>query len=301
MSLSDIDLNLLVYLDALLEEQHVTNASKRVGLSQSAMSRALSRLRELFDDELLVKTTHGMAPSPLALRLAPEVRRILRDVERAITGVDSFDPGSDRRTLRVVADDTCQLLLIPALLEQVAKQAPTIAVEVSSRGLQIPRGALEQGQVDLVLGRAPMEEPALRSRELLRDDLVLLAPRRTTERLDLADFIDAKHVDVQHPTQSASAIDIALKQVGKRRDVAFKVAHIATLPDVIRRTGAIATLPARVAALLEAEDLQILPSPLQLPGVILAMSWHMRSDEDGGNEWLRGLLEEQARTLRERS
>ena len=89
--------------------------------------------------------------------------------------------------------------------------------------------------------------------------------------------------------------------MGKRRDVAFKVAHIATLPDVIRRTGAIATLPARVAALLEAEDLQILPSPLQLPGVILAMSWHMRSDEDGGNEWLRGLLEEQARTLRERS
>ena len=300
MSLSDIDLNLLVYLDALLAEQHVTNASKRVGLSQSAMSRALSRLRELFEDELLVKTTHGMAPTPLATKLAPEVRRILRDVERAITGVDSFDPGSDRRTLRVVADDTCQLLLIPSLLEQIAKVAPAITVEVSSRGLQIPRGALEQGQVDLVLGRAPMEEPTLRSRELLRDDLVVLAPASAGEKLDLASYVDARHVDLQHPTQAASAIDIALKQVGKRRDVAFKIAHMASLPDVIRRTGALATIPERVANLLVTQDLQILSPPLQLPGVILAMSWHMRADEDGASEWLRALLEEDAKLLRER-
>lgn len=298
MLLSDIDLNLLVYLDALLVEQHVTNASKRVGLSQSAMSRALSRLREVFQDELLVKTTQGMAPTPLATKLGPQIRRILREVDRAITGEDSFDPEVDIRTLRIVADNTCQLVLIPALLEALVVRAPNLIIEIQDRGVQMPRGELEKGLVDLVLGRAPLEDPALRTRELMRDELVVLRPAQDASALDLKTYTELAHVDVQSPTQSASAIDMALRQLGKKRHISLRVAHMATLPEIIRRTGAIATLPARAGALLAAEDLVCSPPPLKLPGVILSMSWHVRAEDDAAHQWLRALLEELAQTLR---
>src|SRR5215217_4782976 len=124
--LAKVDLNLLVALDALLAERHVTRAARRVGLTQSAMSRALSRLRELLDDPLLVRTPQGMRPTPRAQALGPPLRRTLEEVEALVTGRPVFEPARSRRAFTVAAPDYSQVVMLPAVLARMAREAPGV-------------------------------------------------------------------------------------------------------------------------------------------------------------------------------
>jgi DNA-binding transcriptional LysR family regulator len=220
LHLSRIDVNLLVGLDTLLRERSVTTAAKRLGLSQSAMSHQLRRLRELFDDPILVGGRGGMVTTPLADTLEGPIRRALLDLGRAIRGELSFDPATAERTFTVATTDSVELLGLPPLLELLTREAPGIGVHGRPLGPSTFT-ALQEGDVDLVIGpdvelALGVPFPGLRCRVLAREPSVcvvrtdhpIVARARREGALSLERFLALRHVQVLPPgPQPASSVD----------------------------------------------------------------------------------------------
>ena len=172
--LSGFDLNLLVVFDVLLAERNVTRAAKRLGVTQSAVSNALARLREALDDLVLVRAANGMVPTPRALALQRDVRDALTRIGGAIGGGSSFEPRTARRTFVIAATDYVQFVLLGALIERIRGSAPGVVLQVATPSKDFPWSGLEAGSVDLLLtgNRAGPVPRGLHRRWLFRDHIV---------------------------------------------------------------------------------------------------------------------------------
>ena len=151
-NLNQIDLNLLVYLEVLLRERNVTQAANQLGLSQPAMSNGLRRLRALFDDPLLVRTSEGMTPTERALELEPLIKEILLGVDRAMQPATEFEPGEAQMVVRIMASDYAESTLFPAVLMQLREHAPGITLDIMNPS-DVSFLDVERGKVDLVINR----------------------------------------------------------------------------------------------------------------------------------------------------
>jgi DNA-binding transcriptional LysR family regulator len=296
MHLGGVDLNLLVALDALLTERNVTRAAARIGLSQSAMSHALGRLRDLLGDAVLVRTAGGMVPTARATRIGPAVRRALAEIGSALAGEAPFEPATSRRTFTLAAVDFAELLLLPPLLARLARVAPGVDLWVKS----IPEdlGGALAGGVDLVIGspRAADTGPGV-VREALFDERFVCVVRRghplVKRRMTLARFVSLPHLLVAPRGTRASFVDEALAAIGQRRRVACATPHFLVAPHVIAGTDMVLTLAERVARTYAAQlPLVLLPPPIELGTFTVSQLWHERSTDDPGHAWLRGLLRE---------
>jgi DNA-binding transcriptional LysR family regulator len=304
LHLSKIDVNLLVGLDTLLRERSVTAAAKRLGLSQSAMSHQLRRLRELFEDPLLVGGRGGMVTSPLAETLEGPVRRALLDLGRAIRGELSFDPATAERTFTVATKDSVELLGLPPLLELLSREAPGIRVHGRLLGPSTFT-ALQEGDVDLVIGpdvelTLGVPFPGLRRRVLSREPSVCVvrAGHPVVERarreggLTLERYLALRHVQVQpQGGLEASAVDEALAARELTRDVVARVTHFVSGLFIAAASDLAVTLARGIAEPLAATlSLALLEPPLSLPENVLVMTWHERCEEDPANKWLRSAV-----------
>ena len=293
MDLTKLDLNLLVYLDALLTECHVTNASKQVGLSQSAMSRALSRLRETFEDPLLHKTLHGMERTPLGVQLMPEVRLLLEQIEHtlAIGQRDQFDPGHDARRWVIGADACCMRLFLPGLSLRVRQGAPKSTL-VCHRAEEGRLGWLgSRREVDVILssewGQGVGEELG-RVQELGRDELVVVRSRAlgggamTREEL-------TKRVHllwVSHPSHVAR-VDEELWRQRQRREVFLECEDLDLgLAMVEENRDMVLVLPGVLAKLATAHrpTLEVTALPLALQPLVYRAIWP--EEADAATVWL---------------
>jgi DNA-binding transcriptional LysR family regulator len=206
-ALHGIDLNLLVALDALVLERNVTRAAKRVGLTQSAMSHALARLRRLLNDPLLVRSQGGLAPTPRAESLGPAIRRALEDVEQALRP-SHFDPGEATGKLTLATGDYAEMVLLPGIARRVGREASGIDLRVLPMNEVGP--PLASGAVDMML--TPLtsfsERAGLRTRRLFDERFVCVVRKEhplATERLTLARFVEARHALIApHGTEAAS-------------------------------------------------------------------------------------------------
>ena len=151
-NLNQIDLNLLVYLEVLLRERNVTQAANQLGLSQPAMSNGLRRLRALFDDPLLVRTSEGMTPTERALELEPMVKDILLGVDRAMQPATEFEPRASQMVVRIMASDYAESTLFPAVLTELRESAPDITLDIMNPS-DVSFLDVERGKVDLVINR----------------------------------------------------------------------------------------------------------------------------------------------------
>ncbi len=282
MNLAAVDLNLLVVLDALLEEGSVTRAARRVGLSQPATSNALARLRELVGDPLFVRSGRGLVPTPRARSLAVPVRRGLAELGAALAPPFAFDPRTARRTFAIAMPDIAELVLLPPLLARLRRDAPGITIRV------VPRTAdgadLAIGMLD---GRAPRGAPlfTLRFVCLIRRD----HPRVGT-RLSLARFLELEHVLVA-PGGGAGLIDELLAKRGLERRVALTLAHFFSAAMVVSRTDLVMSATSVLADVVE----RILPvravrHPLAAPVVTIGQLWQPRDDADPAHAWLRQVI-----------
>ena len=152
MNIANVDLNLLVYLDVLLREKNVTRAAEELGISQPAMSNGLKRIRDLFGDPILVRTSDGMTPTDRAIELQPLIRSVISASEQVILPKADFDPSSSSRIFRVMASDYGETTLIPALLAQLARKAPSIRLDIMTPS-DVSFHDVERGKVDLVINR----------------------------------------------------------------------------------------------------------------------------------------------------
>jgi DNA-binding transcriptional LysR family regulator len=299
-SLAAFDLNLLVVLRALLTERHVTRAAARVGLSQSATSHALSRLRELYGDPLLVRSGRTLALTPRAQRLLPTLERGLSDLSAAVAGEPAFAPGTARRTFTLGMADYAQAILLAPLLKAVESEAPNVdLLLLNSPNLE---ELTSSGNIDLSFHVSAAHSSALLSSELLFEDefacLVRKGHPRIGKKLTLERYLASRHVVVAPSGTAGSVVDSELERRGFERRIALRVSNFLVAPVAVSETDLINTMPKRLALVLaERYGLRLLPPPLALPKFGFSLIWHPRLDHDPAQRWLRNLVTRVARAL----
>lgn len=294
--LSGVDLNLVVALDALLAERHVTRAAAKLGITQSAASHALARLRDLLGDPLLVRGPRGaMVPTPRASELAPAIHRLLDELAGVLRGQGGFDPATATHTFRIGAADYVELVLLPRLVERLSRIAPGIDLWVHSFG-DWGDAELAAGVLDVVIGpprRA--SRPAGSYEKVLFEESFTCVVRKghplAGTRMTLPRYAAANHVLVAPRGTPGSLVDDALAAEGRARRIAVAVPHFLVVPYVVAASDLIATLPSRVAALFaETAGLARMPPPVELAPFHMAMAWHERMHDDVRHRWLREQL-----------
>lgn len=295
--LSAIDLNLMVVLRALLTERHVTRAAARLGLSQSATSHALARLRDLYGDPLLVRSGRALTLTPRAARLLPALERGLGDLRSAVAGEPAFDPRTAKRAFTIVASDYLQGLIMGPLLRQLARRAPGIDLTM----VVFPNAAelAESGAVDLVVSIPLPELRPLSHQPLFAEGFVCMVRRdhpRIRKTLTLSQYLAERHVVIAPTATPGSLVDSVLAERGVSRRVALRVTNFLIAPVVVCETDFVNTMPTRFARrLAKTYPLRLLPPPLPLPTFDYAMFWHPRLDHDPAQIWFRGLVARVAR------
>jgi DNA-binding transcriptional LysR family regulator len=289
MNLRTIDLNLLVALDALLTERHVTKAADRVGLSQPAMSNALNRLRTMFDDELLVRTTTGMKPTPRASELAEPLRQVLRQVERVMVGDTGFDPARTERTFTIRMSDILACLLLPKLAA-VRPADSRIFYNTIHLSPSLTVDALERDEIDVAVSMGLEHSASIRSETLLRDRMVCLMRRHhpiKRGRLTFDSFIAQEQIKVSMSPTDLRFVDDVLAERGHRRRIALNVPHWLVVPHVLKKTDLLAVMPRHLAAVLMDDGLRMEDLPFDSAPFDWMLYWHRRYDQSNANGWLR--------------
>jgi DNA-binding transcriptional LysR family regulator len=288
-NLRRLDLNLLVTLDVLLSEHNVTRAAERLNFSQPAVSVHLAKLREIFDDPLLLPGPRGMRPTARAEELREPLRQALKALESAVSPASPFDPAEARQTWRVAATDYGEsAILLPALVGlRIAAPGTRLAV-VEMVPSRIARQA-EQGEIDLAFHTSEGSPPGLRRRTLFAERYVLAARAghpRLKRRPTLAQFCKLDQVIVSPDGGGFRGItDEALAERGLERRVVLSVPHFLFLRSVLASTDLVAMLPERLVR--DNGNLRVVDAPIEVPGYEMAMLWHERSHRDPAHQWLR--------------
>ncbi|MGB5694779.1 MAG: LysR family transcriptional regulator [Polyangiales bacterium] len=305
-ALAGLDLNLLVTLDALLEARNVTETAERFGVTQSAMSHRLARLREVFDDPLLVSAGDALVLTPRAEELQAPIRLALSGLKDAILPAADFDPREARRTFVLAASDLAEVSLLPSLLRRLRDVSPAISVRMAGRGW-VRGDALVGGKIDFAIapgeGSIPgvgLEETrGIRQRKLVTDGFSVLVRHghpRVKGTLTLKRYLAEDHVLVAPQGQPGSLVDEVLAKQNHQRRIGAQVASFLSAPFLVAQSDYLLTCPASLAdATHEALGLRILKPPLALPRTTLFLYWHERMQQDLGHRWFReellGLIE----------
>ena len=296
MNVGDLDLNLLRAFDAVLREGSVTAAAERLGLSQPAMSNALSRLRNLLGDPLFMRTTGGMRPTPLAQQLAAPVQQALDLIRASFSRQAGFDPKTSDRIFRLQLTDVGEIAFLPPLLERLQLEAPGVRVETQHLPQDEVGDALASGEVDLALGFLPELSQGIVQKRLFRDRYVCLVRAdhpRVGSRLTLTQFLAATHVLVSSRGSAHEIVEQTLRNQGLRRRIALRVPHFTVVPMILARTDHMVIVPeGLVRAVAPFGRFKSLRPPVDIPALDVKVHWHERFDQDPGMIWLRGLIVE---------
>jgi DNA-binding transcriptional LysR family regulator len=296
-----VDLNLLLALDALLEERNVTRAARRVGLSQSAMSHALARLRGVTGDQLLVRTARELVLTPRAAALRAPVADALARLEEALAEPRPFDPSAVRQEVRIAAIDLAQVTLVPRLVAALAREAPGVELMVQSYPEDVTR-VLSAGECDLALG-IERRLPQLRQELLLSDRFVCLVRRGhpcLAQRMTAARFAALEHVVVTPHALPRGAVDRALRTRRLKRRVVFAAPSFLSAALAVAESDHVLTSPELQARLAAGLTLASFEPPVRVPPVRLTVTWHARRQSDPLFDWLRRRLRELASQLQRR-
>ncbi len=296
MDISSIDLNLLVALDVLLRERNVTNAGRRLGLSQPAMSNVLARLRTALQDPVLLRTSQGMLPTTKAQSLVTPVRQALSALQQALSDAETFEPSNAQRQFKIALVDATSIFLVPQLATHLEQTAPGIDLELLPWSSERSLDLLETGQIDCAITVGPLPSRAgLYQRSLFYDSFVSLVRKdhpTVKRRLTLKRFIEIPHVLVApFGTSQGGLVDHALGELGKQRRVAVVVPHFAAAPFVVAQTNYVVTLSKGVAdVFLKLLPLRAFKTPVELSGGSWNLVWHERTHKDPAHEWFRQMV-----------
>lgn len=287
--LNGVDLNLLVVLDALLAERHVTRAALRLNKTQPAVSHALARLRALFDDPILVRRQGRLEPTPRAQDLAAP----LRDALSMLGGLVEervFRPETARRDFRLSMSDYAADVLLPGLVRRMVHAAPGATLALVSLGRDDALSALRAGDIDLAIGVYPdagARTDDLRTSALFDDGFACLADAAFGSPTSLEAYLARPHIAVSASPEDNGEVDAALAAQGLKRRVAITLPHWSVAPQLVRGGELILTVARRSLTTGPGEGLVISPPPIVLPTIPLVQAWHVRRDYDQGLRWLR--------------
>ncbi len=294
MSLPQLDLNLLVVLDAVLGERSVVRAARRLHVTPSAISNSLARLRATLGDPLVIRSGRGIVPTPRAAELAPLLKRALSDVERAVQ-TPAFDASSTTRQFTLAIADAGQLSRVPRLSQLLAKAMPRARLRVVGIDTFLSSGGLAGTEVDVAIVGLEDKPPGVHLASLYAEHAVLVARRghrRAAKRLTQAQLAALRHVDVEvAPGRGFRALARNYARLGIERDVAMVVPSFVAAAAVVAATELVATLPTSLVDAL-GDHLGIKPLQTPAPRITLdiKLAWHERTHDDPALRAFRDLI-----------
>lgn len=292
-NLAAIDLNLLVALRALLVERHVTRAARHLGLSQSATSHALARLRELYADPLLVRSGRNLELTPRAVALLPQLQRGLGELEGSLRGEERFEPRRARFPLRLGLADYGQAILSGPLLALVRAEAPGVDLQVTSYPDLLER--LEAGTLDVAVMPKAKLPRGFSEQRMFSDGFVCMLrkghPALRKKRVSLAQYLELEHLLVSPSGTPGSYVDTELARRGLARRVTLQVSSFLVAPQVVAETDLISTGPELLLRRMSKHyPVVLLETPLAIPRFELYLVWHARRDHEPAHAWMRGAI-----------
>ncbi|GJI86865.1 LysR family transcriptional regulator [Duganella hordei] len=301
---TDLDLNLLPVLDALLRIRNVSRAAQELNMSQSAVSHALKRLRTFFGDPLFLKSGMGMQPTPKALELLAPVLAVMGTVRGELLVQESFEATQARRTFSLCVTDMGELIFLPKLIARLRETAPGCTI----RTMQVPmhqiHDVLESGEADVALGSLHSVPEGLFQQLLFTRSFVTLVNRRNRKigrSMTRDQYFEMEHIIVSLSGRADEAYDAIVDHLAGPRRVYLTTAHFLTVPMIIEENpDLIATVPSELATKFATfKSIKAVETPVNVPPFAIKQHWHPRFQHDAANSWLRREIKEVFDTIPE--
>lgn len=291
MDLRELDLNLLVLFETIYEEQNLTNAAKRMRLGQPAISSALSRLREMLDDPLFIRTRDGMIPNDRAKQLIEPIRSALTTIHNAVEDRWAFDFKDIEHSFHISMSDYSECIILPKLMDWIGRVAPHVSVKIHALDDRFVARELQKGEVDLVIGHIKsMADYNFKSEPLITEDFMVIARNDhpvVKNSISLKQYASIPHA-VTAPRLKDNIIDDMLAERGLKRFIALQVPDFLSIPSIVENTNTIATVPLRVAQkFLKSHNMKMLKPPLNYSKRVISQYWDPQKEQIKENIWLR--------------
>ncbi|MEQ9518646.1 MAG: LysR substrate-binding domain-containing protein [Parvibaculum sp.] len=302
MNLRNVDLNLLTIFDAIMVERNMTRAAERVGMTQPAISNALSRLRALTGDPLFTRTAKGMTPTPRAETLATPVRQALDLVRAGLTDTASFHPDTSTRNFVVAMGDYCEVVFLPKIVSALSHEAPHIQITALAPAGTTLSKELKDGTVDLVWDTLPIDKTGFVSESVFDDRLVCIMatdnPLAGEHELTPQRYETAAHIRLDPGHTYVHAFDRYVRQLGIHRQFAIEVSRIIPMGYIAAESQYVATVPYHLAMrFAKTLPIAIKELPLKIPQSPVYQSWSETFRDDPGHKWFRTRLKDIVRPL----
>lgn len=294
MHISRVDLNLLVVLDAIYTEGGITKAAEKLHLTQPAISHALSRLRDLFDDPLFERQGYKMVPTPLAKRLIDPLRESLRQLGAILNDTQSFEPSTARKRFVIGLRDFMEATVMPPLMRRVAVEAPEVEVSTVRANRRSLESELAAGALDLAIDVLLPLTPAVKFARINADRMAVVVRHDhpvVQGGIDLDTYLSQRHVMVTSRRQGPGFEDIELRRLGLARRVVLRCQFYFAACRTVSQTDLLLTMPESYAHMLSQPfGNQVLPFPTAVAPMDAYLYWHASTDNDAANRWLRDLM-----------
>lgn len=294
MNLRKIDLNLLTVFDAVMTERNITRAAKKIGMSQPAMSIAISRFRHIADDKLFERTGRGVKPTPRALELSGPVSRALAVISSALEHGTEFDLETSTRSFNLGFRDYGELVILPRLASMISKFGSNIRLNtLPTVGMDMQK-EMHFENIDLFLWLVPLENSEIRSKQIGTMEHVCIVRQNhpnISDHISIEQYADLEHVVFELPgAYGPSLIDRELWRHNLKRKRACQVYSFFHMPRIISATNMIATMPRPMAeAYASTHNIKIVPAPIPAEIAIFLM-WNKGLENDSGHQWLRNTV-----------
>ncbi|MGO4326712.1 LysR family transcriptional regulator [Cupriavidus sp. 2TAF22] len=294
MDLREIDLNLLVVFNELLQARRVSAVADSLGTSQPAISNALNRLRKLLGDELFLRTSRGMVPTPYAESLAGPISDALAAIHQTLNARTTFNPASSTRAFTLAMTDIGEIYFLPELMKTLSAVAPGVTISTVRNHTVNLREEMESGRVDLAIGFLPDLKAGFFQRRLFRQRYVCLFRRGhplAREGMSLRAFSHAEHVAIVADGTGHGVVDEVIQRAGVARKLRLRVPHFVALGHILQTSDMVAVVPEAYAnRTLQPFGLETAPSPVKIPDIVINVLWHAKNNREPGNQWLRQLI-----------
>jgi DNA-binding transcriptional LysR family regulator len=284
----------LVLFQQLMVERRVSKVADNLGLTQSAVSNTLAKLRKQFGDDLFVRTAAGMMPTPFAEQLAEPIGYALGMIHSGLNQHSRFDPASVKRSVTIGMTDIGEIVFLPELVDRLRQVAPGVSLSTVRTTATNLRDDMEAGKVDLAIGPLPQLKAGFFQRRLFQQRYVCLFRKGHVldrKRLTLADFKAAEHLIIVSAGTGHGKVDDLIRRAGVERNVRLTIPHFVSVGHLLRRTDMVATVTERLAeSLVEPFDLTYRPHPVELPEIPINVFWHAKVHRSPAHQWLRGVV-----------
>ena len=291
MKIKDTDLNLFIAFDVIYTEKNLTKSGQVLGITQPAVSNALARLRDLFNDELFIRTSRGMIPTPVANQLIGDIRNALSLIQNTISVSEKFDPSTAEMTFKISIGDTSEYRLLPLLIKELAEIAPKVKVETYLTPRKDAPRELASGAIDFSIDPPLQSDQHLKHEKIYQEDYVMIVrkdhPILDKEKITIEDYLDLSHIHISNRKTGMGHVDMTLYKLGLTRDIYLRAQHFLVAPYIVEQSDMAITTTKGFAV---DRNLAWRELPFDIDPLVLHLYWHENNDNESSSKWMRALM-----------